>query len=277
MKLERGNGSTEDLSARVVDLIAPIGKGQRALIVSPPKAGKTLMLQNIAQSIVANNPDVVLIVLLIDERPEEVTELERTVNGEVIASTFDRPAEDHVTIAELAVERAKRLVELGHDVVLLIDSLTSLARAYNALAPAASRVPAGSLDAAALFPVKKLLGAARNIENGGSLTIVATASAQPGSRVDDAVIGELEATANMQLRLNGEAADRRVFPAVELRASSTRREELLTSDAEAKVMDQLRRSLAGQDPVEALEAVLARLAGTSSNVEFLALAQRTQV
>lgn len=273
LRLETEGG---DLTQRVIDLFAPVGKGQRGLIVGPHESGKSTALRRIASAVAANQPDAHLMLVLVEERPEEVTELERTVNGEVIASTFDRTAEDHVTIAELAVERAKRLVELGHDVVLLIDSLTGLARAYNALAPAGSRVPAGSLEASALAPIKKLLGAARNIENGGSLTIVATASAQPGSRVDEAVLGELEAAANMQLRLSGEAADRRVYPAVDLRASSTRRAELLTSEAEAKVLDGLRRTIATESPEQALEAVLSRLGETSSNVEFLALAQRSQ-
>jgi transcription termination factor Rho len=212
--------------------------------------------------------------VLVDERPEEVTELTRTVNGEVIASTFDRPAEDHATIVELAIERAKRLVELGHDVIVLIDSLTSLARAYNLAAPAATRVPAGSLDAAAVFPVKRLLSAARNIENGGSLTVIATVSAQPESQLDAALLGELEGVANMQLRLSGDAADRRVFPAVDLVRSSTRNEALLTSEAEAKLMSQLRHALADENQEEGLESVLKRLGETSSNVEFLALAQR---
>ncbi|MGD9606323.1 MAG: transcription termination factor Rho [Leucobacter sp.] len=273
LRLETEGG---DLTQRVIDLFAPVGKGQRGLIVGPHESGKSTALRRIASAVAANQPDAHLMLVLVEERPEEVTELERTVNGEVIASTFDRTAEDHVTIAELAVERAKRLVELGHDVVLLIDSLTGLARAYNALAPAGSRVPAGSLEASALAPIKKLLGAARNIENGGSLTIVATASDQPGSRVDEAVLGELEAAANMQLRLSGEAADRRVYPAIDLRASSTRRAELLTSEAEAKVLDGLRRTIATESPAEALEAVLSRLGETSSNVEFLALAQRSQ-
>jgi transcription termination factor Rho len=212
----------------------------------------------------------------LDARPEDVTELIRTVNGEVVASTFDRTAEDHVTASELAIERAKRLVELGHDVLVLIDSVTTLARSYNALAPAPARVPAGSLDAMALYPVKKLLGAARNIENGGSLTLIATASAQPGSRVDEAVLGELEATVNMRLTLSGEAAERRVFPAALLTASSSRNEALLTSDSEEQVMNQLRRSLVGVGIEPGLEAVLRRLGETSSNVEFLALTQRTQ-
>ncbi|MCB1273852.1 MAG: transcription termination factor Rho, partial [Leucobacter sp.] len=273
LRLETG---AEDLTQRVVDLFAPIGKGQRGLVIGPRESGKSTLLRRIAAAVAENQPGTHLMLVLLDERPEEVTELQRTVNGEVIASTFDRPAEDHITIAELAVERAKRLVELGHDIVVLIDSVTSLARAQNALAPAAARVPAGQLDATAIHPVKKLLSAARNIENGGSLTIIATASAQPGSHVDEAVIGELEGVTNMQVRLSGRAADRRVFPAVDLSASSTRREELLTSVAEAGVMNTLRRRLAAKETEEALEEVLQQLSGTSSNVEFLAIAQRSQ-
>ncbi len=268
--------SAEQLSTRVVDLFAPIGKGQRGLIIGPHESGKSSTVQAVAQAVAQNQPDAHLMMVLIDERPEEVTELQRTMNGEVIASTFDRPAEDHTTIAELAIERAKRLVELGHDVVVLIDSLTDLARAYNLAAPAAARVPAGSLDAAAVFPVKRLLSAARNIENGGSLTIIATLSAQPGSHLDDALIGELEGVANMQLRLSGEAADLRVFPAVDVLRSSTRNVAQLTSEAETRVMDQLRRSLQGKGGLEAIEGVLHDISRTSSNVEFLAQAQRAQ-
>ncbi len=262
------------LGARVLDLFAPIGKGQRGLIVGPHESGKSTALRQIAQAVAQNQPDAHLMLVLVDERPEEVTELQRTVNGEVIASTFDRPAEDHATIVELAIERAKRLVELGHDVIVLIDSLTSLARAYNLAAPAAVRVPAGSLDAASVFPVKRLLSAARNVENGGSLTVIATVSAQPESNLDAALLGELEGVANMQLRLSGDAADRRVFPAVDLTRSATRNEALLTSEAEAKLMNQLRHALADENQEEGLESVLKRLGETSSNVEFLALAQR---
>ena len=273
LRLETDSG---ELGARVIDLFAPIGKGQRGLIVGPHESGKSTALQQVARAVAENQPDAHLMLVLIDERPEEVTELTRTINGEVIASTFDRPAEDHTTIAELAVERAKRLVELGHDVVVLIDSLTSLARAYNLAAPASVRVPSGSLDAASVFPIKRLLSAARNIENGGSLTIVATASAQPESRLDEALLGELEGIANMQLRLSGEAADRRVFPAIDLARSSTRNEALLTSEAEARLMNGLRRAQQGQSALESLEDVLRRIAGTSSNVEFLAVTQRAQ-
>ncbi len=267
--------SATDFTQRIIDLFAPVGKGQRGLIIGPRESGKSTTLRRIASAIAENQPDVHLMMVLIDERPEEVTDLQRTVNGEVVASTFDLGAEDHVTLTELAIERAKRLVELGHDVVVLVDSLTSLARSYNALST--SRVPAGNLDAAAIYPVKKLLGAARNLENGGSLTIIATASAQPGSRVDEAVIGELDAATNMQLRLSGEAADRRVYPAVDLHASSTRNEERLTSESEVKVMNHLRRTLADTENEPGLEAVLQRLSETSSNVEFLALTQRAQV
>ncbi|WP_341783112.1 transcription termination factor Rho [Leucobacter weissii] len=272
LRLETGS---DEHALRLIDLFAPIGKGQRGLIVGPHESGKSTVLRQIAAAVAEKQPDAHLMLVVVDERPEDVTELERTVNGEVVASTFDRPAEDHITIAELAIERAKRLVELGHDVVVLIDSLTSLARAYNVLAPAATRLPAGTLDATAIHPLKKLLSAARNIENGGSLTIVATVSAQPGSRVDEAVLGELEATANAQLRLSGAAAERREFPAVDVRASSTRREDLLKSGAELKVTDGLRRALARLSPEEALASVLSQLRQTSSNVEFLALAQRS--
>lgn len=265
-----------ELGARIADLFAPIGKGQRGLIVGPHESGKSTALRQIAQAVAQNQPDAHLMLVLVDERPEEVTELQRTVNGEVIASTFDRPAEDHATIVELAVERAKRLVELGHDVVVLIDSLTSLARAYNLAAPPAVRVPAGSLDAAAVFPVKRLLSAARNIENGGSLTIIATVSAQPESSLDAALLGELEGVANMQLRLSGDAADRRVFPAIDLARSSTRNEALLTSDAEARIMNRIRRGQQGESPLEHLEQLLRQIEGTSSNVEFLAVTQRAQ-
>lgn len=265
-----------ELGSRIVDLFSPVGKGQRGLIIGPHESGKSALLQEIAHAVAQNQPDAHLMLVLVDERPEVVTQLQRTINGEVIASTFDKPAEDHTTIAELAVERAKRLVELGHDVVVLIDSLTDLARAYNLAAPASVRVPAGSLDAAAVFPVKRLLSAARNIENGGSLTILATVSAQPDSRLDDALIGELEAVANMQVRLSGVAADQRVFPAIDLARSSTRNESMITSEAEVRVMNQLRRNLLAGDQLHALDSVLQQLGRTSSNVEFLAVTQRQQ-
>ena len=265
-----------ELGSRIVDLFSPVGKGQRGLIIGPHESGKSALLQEIAHAVAQNQPDAHLMLVLVDERPEVVTQLQRTINGAVIASTFDKPAEDHTTIAELAVERAKRLVELGHDVVVLIDSLTDLARAYNLAAPASVRVPAGSLDAAAVFPVKRLLSAARNIENGGSLTILATVSAQPDSRLDDALIGELEAVANMQVRLSGVAADQRVFPAIDLARSSTRNESMITSEAEVRVMNQLRRNLLAGDQLHALDSVLQQLGRTSSNVEFLAVTQRQQ-
>lgn len=265
-----------ELGSRIVDLFSPVGKGQRGLIIGPHESGKSALLQEIAHAVAQNQPDAHLMLVLVDERPEVVTQLQRTINGEVIASTFDKPAEDHTTIAELAVERAKRLVELGHDVVVLIDSLTDLARAYNLAAPASVRVPAGSLDAAAVFPVKRLLSAARNIENGGSLTILATVSAQPDSLLDDALIGELEAVANMQVRLSGVAADQRVFPAIDLARSSTRNESMITSEAEVRVMNQLRRNLLAGDQLHALDSVLQQLGRTSSNVEFLAVTQRQQ-
>lgn len=262
------------LGTRIIDLFAPVGKGQRGLISGAHETGKSALLQQVAESVAVNQPDAHLMLVLIDERPEVVTELQRTINGEVIASTFDRPAEDHTTIAELAVERAKRLVELGHDVVVLIDSLTDLARAYNLSAPASVRVPAGNLDAASVFAVKRLLSAARKIENGGSLTILATVSHQPGSPLDEALVAELEAVANMQLRLSGEAADRRIYPAVDVLRSSTRGEVALTSEAEASVMAHLRRTLQNRSALEALENVLEQLGRTSSNVEFLAVTQR---
>lgn len=263
-----------NLGARVIDLFAPIGKGQRGFIVGQHESGKSTALRQIAQAVAVNQPDAHLMLVVIDERPEDVTELQRTVNGEVIASTFDRPAEDHATIVDLAVERAKRLVELGHDVIVLIDSLTSLAHAYNVAAPHAVRLPAGSLDTSAVSPVKRLLSAARNVENGGSLTIIATVNSQPESGFDSAFLGEIEGIANMQLRLSGDAAERRVFPAIDLARSSTRNEALLTSEAEAKVMDRIRRSQPIGGSIEHLEALLGQLQGTSSNVEFLALTQR---
>ncbi|NLA66271.1 MAG: transcription termination factor Rho [Leucobacter sp.] len=272
----RLEADADQLALRMVDLFAPVGKGQRGLIVGPHESGKSTALQQIARAVAVNQPDAHLMLVLVDERPEEVTALQRSINGEVIASTFDRPAEDHTTIVELAIERAKRLVELGHDVVVLIDSLTSLARAYNLAAPAAQRVAAGNLDAAAVLPVKRVLSAARNIENGGSLTVIATISAQPASRFDEALLGELEGVANMQLRMSGAAADRRVYPAVDLTASSTRNEQLLSSEAEVNVLNRVRRGLQDNGSVEALERVLQDLGRTSSNVEFLAVTQRQQ-
>ncbi len=262
------------LATRLVDLFAPIGKGQRGVVVGAPRTGKSTLLIEVADAVSKNHPDAHLMLVLVDERPEEVTRLQRSVPGEVIASTFDRPAEDHATVAELAVERAKRLVELGHDVVVLIDSLTSLVGAYNLLGPAANRQPAGLVDPAALFPVKRLLGAARSIENGGSLTILA--AAQSGSASDEAILSELLGTANLELRLSRELAEQRLFPAVDIAASGTRHAELIVGGAEAQVVDGLRRALAGRGTEESLEAVLQQLRETGSNAEFLALAQRTQ-
>lgn len=263
------------LSTRIIDLVAPIGKGQRGLIVSPPKAGKTLVLQAIANAIATNNPEVHLMVVLVDERPEEVTDMQRTVKGEVIASTFDRPAEDHTTVAELAIERAKRLVELGHDVVVLLDSITRLGRAYNLSAPASGRILSGGVDSSALYPPKRFFGAARNIEDGGSLTILATALVETGSKMDEVIFEEFKGTGNMELRLSRQLADKRIFPAVDLNASGTRREEMLMSPDETKIVWKLRRALAGLEQQQALELVLNRLKETSSNVEFLMMVQKS--
>ena len=257
------------LSTRIIDLVSPIGKGQRGLIVSPPKAGKTLVLQAIANAITANNPEVHLMVVLVDERPEEVTDMQRTVKGEVIASTFDRPADDHTMVAELAIERAKRLVELGHDVVVLLDSITRLGRAYNLSAPASGRILSGGVDSSALYPPKRFFGAARNIENGGSLTILATALVETGSKMDEVIFEEFKGTGNMELRLSRQLADKRIFPAVDINASGTRREEMLMSPQETKIIWKLRRALAGLEQQQALELVLTRLKDTASNVEFL--------
>lgn len=263
------------LTQRIIDLVAPIGKGQRGLIVAPPKAGKTIVLQQIANAISINNPEVHLMVVLVDERPEEVTDMQRTVKGEVIASTFDRPAEDHTTVAELAIERAKRLVELGHDVVVLLDSITRLGRAYNLAAPASGRILSGGVDASALYPPKRFFGAARNIENGGSLTILATALVETGSKMDEVIFEEFKGTGNSELRLSRQLADKRIFPAVDVNASSTRREEMLLSADEVKITWKLRRALAGLEQQGALEAVLGRLKETQSNVEFLMLMQKS--
>jgi len=263
------------LSTRIIDLVSPIGKGQRGLIVSPPKAGKTLVLQAIANSIAKNNPEVHLMVVLVDERPEEVTDMQRTVKGEVIASTFDRPAEDHTTVAELAIERAKRLVELGHDVVVLLDSITRLGRAYNLSAPASGRILSGGVDSSALYPPKRFFGAARNIEDGGSLTILATALVETGSKMDEVIFEEFKGTGNMELRLSRSLADKRIFPAVDVNASGTRREEMLMSPDETKIIWKLRRALAGLEQQQALELVLSRLKETSSNVEFLMQVQKS--
>ena len=257
------------LTTRVIDLVAPIGKGQRGLIVSPPKAGKTMVMQQMAVAIAKNNPNVHLMVVLVDERPEEVTDMQRLVQGEVIASTFDRPASDHTIVAELAVERAKRLVELGQDVVILLDSLTRLSRAYNLATPASGRILSGGVDAAALYPPKKFFGAARNIENGGSLTIIASALVETGSKMDEVIFEEFKGTGNMELRLSRQLADRRIFPAVDVNASGTRREEQLFSPEELKIVWHLRRALGTLDVQEASDYLLNRLRKTESNKEFL--------
>nr|WP_229661184.1 transcription termination factor Rho [Microbacterium nanhaiense] len=267
----------EKTTQRIIDLVAPIGKGQRGLIVAPPKAGKTIVLQQIANAIAQNNPEAHLMVVLVDERPEEVTDMQRTVNGEVIASTFDRPAEDHTTVAELAIERAKRLVELGRDVVVLLDSITRLGRAYNLQAPTSGRVMSGGVDASALYPPKKFFGAARNIENGGSLTILATALVETGSKMDEVIFEEFKGTGNMELRLSRQLADKRIFPAVDVNASSTRREEMLLSPDEVKITWKLRRALAGMDQQHALGVILEKLKETGSNVEFLVQMQKSSV
>ena len=263
------------LSTRVIDLVAPIGKGQRGLIVSPPKAGKTMVLQAMANAITTNNPEVHLMVVLVDERPEEVTDMQRTVKGEVIASTFDRPADDHTTVAELAIERAKRLVELGHDVVVLLDSITRLGRAYNLSAPASGRILSGGVDSSALYPPKRFFGAARNIEKGGSLTILATALVETGSKMDEVIFEEFKGTGNMELKLDRRLADKRVFPAVDVDASGTRKEELLLSPDELKVVWNLRRVLHALDSQQALELLLSKLRETQSNTEFLMQVQKT--
>ncbi|HET9861372.1 MAG TPA: transcription termination factor Rho [Nocardioidaceae bacterium] len=263
------------LITRVIDIVAPIGKGQRGLIVSPPKAGKTMVLQAIANAITTNNPETHLMVVLVDERPEEVTDMQRTVKGEVIASTFDRPADDHTTVAELAIERAKRLVELGHDVVVLLDSITRLGRAYNLAAPASGRILSGGVDSSALYPPKRFFGAARNIEDGGSLTILATALIESGSKMDEVIFEEFKGTGNMELRLRREFADKRIFPAIDVIQSGTRREELLLSKEELSIVWKLRRVLSGLDGQQALELLLERLKKTHSNVEFLMQVQKT--
>ncbi len=265
------------LTTRVIDLIAPIGKGQRGLIVSPPKAGKTMVLQSIANAITTNNPECHLMVVLVDERPEEVTDMQRSVKGEVISSTFDRPAEDHTTVAELAIERAKRLVELGHDVVVLLDSITRLGRAYNIAAPASGRILSGGVDSAALYPPKKFFGAARNIEDGGSLTILATALIDTGSRMDEVIFEEFKGTGNMELKLDRRMADKRIFPAVDVDASGTRKEEILMGAEELNIVWKLRRVLHALDPQQALELLLEKMKGTKSNVEFLMQVQKTTV
>ena len=266
--LERGNGSTEDLSGRIVDLIAPIGKGQRALIVSPPKAGKTLMLQAIAQSITSNDPDAIMIVLLIDERPEEVTEMQRLVQGEVVASTFDEPPSRHVQVAEMVIEKAKRLVEHKKNVVILLDSITRLARAYNTIVPSSGKVLTGGVDAHALERPKRFYGAARNIEEGGSLTIVATAIVETGSKMDEVIYEEFKGTGNMELHLERKIAEKRVYPAINIRRSGTRREELLMSEEELQRVWILRKLLHDMDDIAAIEFMTDKLKETKTNEEF---------
>ena len=267
--------SPKAYTPRVIDLVAPVGKGQRGLIVSPPKAGKTMVIQQMAKAIELNNPEVHLMVVLVDERPEEVTDMRSIVKGEVIASTFDRPASDHTTVAELAIERAKRLVELGQDVVVLLDSLTRLSRAYNLAAPASGRILSGGVDASALYPPKKFFGAARNISEGGSLTIIASALVETGSKMDEVIFEEFKGTGNMELRLSRQLAERRIFPAIDLNASGTRREELLFGPEELRIMWKLRRVLGTLDQQQGLELVLDKRKETQSNAEFLMLIQKT--
>ncbi|MEZ0065970.1 transcription termination factor Rho [Streptacidiphilus sp. MAP12-20] len=257
------------LTTRIIDLVAPIGKGQRGLIVAPPKTGKTMIMQAIANAITHNNPETHLMVVLVDERPEEVTDMQRSVKGEVISSTFDRPAEDHTTVAELAIERAKRLVELGHDVVVLLDSITRLGRAYNLAAPASGRILSGGVDSTALYPPKKFFGAARNIENGGSLTILATALVETGSRMDEVIFEEFKGTGNMELKLDRKLADKRIFPAVDVDPSGTRKEEILMSPDELRIVWKLRRVLHALDSQQAIELLLDKMKQTKSNAEFL--------
>jgi transcription termination factor Rho len=268
IKLERGDGSTQDITARIIDLVSPIGKGQRGLIVSPPKAGKTMMLQNIAHSITHNHPDCILIVLLIDERPEEVTEMERSVKGEVIASTFDEPATRHVQVAEMVIEKAKRLVEHKKDVVILLDSITRLARAYNTISPNSGKILTGGVDASALQRPKRFFGAARNIEEGGSLTIIATALIDTNSRMDEVIYEEFKGTGNLELHLDRRIAEKRVYPAINLNRSGTRREELLTSTDELQKMWILRKILHPMDELDAMEFLADRLKNTKTNEEF---------
>ena len=268
LKLEQGNGSTEDLTARIIDMVAPIGKGQRGLIVSPPKAGKTMLLQNIAASISHNYPDVTLIVLLIDERPEEVTEMERTVRGEVVSSTFDEPATRHVQVAEMVIEKAKRLTEHKQDVVILLDSITRLARAYNTVVPSSGKVLTGGVDANALQRPKRFFGAARNIEEGGSLTIIATALIDTGSKMDDVIYEEFKGTGNMEIHLDRRISEKRVFPSININRSGTRKEELLTQPDELQKMWILRKVLHPMDELAAVEFLISKLQDTKTNAEF---------
>jgi transcription termination factor Rho len=274
LKLERGTGSTEDLTARMIDLIAPLGKGQRGLIVSPPKAGKTMLLQNIATSITGNHPEVYLIVLLIDERPEEVTEMTRTVRGEVVSSTFDEPASRHVQVAEMVIEKAKRLVEHKRDVVILLDSITRLARAYNTVVPSSGKVLTGGVDANALQRPKRFFGAARNIEEGGSLTILATALIDTGSRMDDVIYEEFKGTGNSEIHLDRRIAEKRVYPAFNINRSGTRREELITSPDELQKIWILRKLLHPMDELAAAEFLIDKMRDTKTNGEFFEAMKR---
>ena len=275
LRMERGNGSTEDLTARILDLASPIGKGQRGLIVAPPKAGKTMLLQNIAQSITHNYPDVELIVLLIDERPEEVTEMQRSVKGEVIASTFDEPATSHVKVAEMVIEKAKRSVEHKKDVVILLDSITRLARAYNTVTPASGKILSGGVDANALHRPKRFFGAARNVEEGGSLTIIATALVDTGSKMDEVIFEEFKGTGNMELHLSRKIAEKRVFPAIDFNRSGTRKEDLLTSPEELQKMWILRKILNPMGEVEAMEFLIDKLMVAKTNEEFFEVMKRS--
>ncbi|MCX5451230.1 transcription termination factor Rho [Streptomyces nigrescens] len=271
----RLEGESGGLTTRIIDLVTPIGKGQRGLIVAPPKTGKTMIMQAIANSITRNNPECHLMVVLVDERPEEVTDMQRSVKGEVISSTFDRPAEDHTTVAELAIERAKRLVELGHDVVVLLDSITRLGRAYNLAAPASGRILSGGVDSTALYPPKRFFGAARNIEDGGSLTILATALVETGSRMDEVIFEEFKGTGNLELKLDRKLSDKRIFPAVDVDASSTRKEEILMGSDELAIVWKLRRVLHALDQQQAIELLLDKMKQTKSNAEFLLQIQKT--
>ena len=276
LRLERGNGSTEDITARVLDLASPIGKGQRGLIVAPPKAGKTILLQNIAQSITSNHPECELIVLLIDERPEEVTEMQRMVKGEVVASTFDEPATRHVQVAEMVIEKAKRLVEHKKDVVILLDSITRLARAYNTVIPSSGKVLTGGVDANALHRPKRFFGAARNVEEGGSLTIIATALVDTGSKMDEVIYEEFKGTGNMELHLSRKIAEKRVYPAIDITRSGTRREELLAPQDELQKMWILRKIIHPMGEIEAMEFLIDKLSMTKTNDEFFDAMKRQQ-
>ncbi|MFI0400506.1 MAG: transcription termination factor Rho [Thiolinea sp.] len=274
MRMERGNGSREDITARIIDLVAPFGKGQRGLIIAPPKGGKTLMLQNIAQSITSNYPECYLIVMLVDERPEEVTEMSRMVQGEVVSSTFDEPATRHVQLADMVIEKAKRLVEHKRDVVILLDSITRLARAYNTVVPSSGKVLTGGVDASALHRPKRFFGAARNIEEGGSLTIIATALIDTGSKMDDVIYEEFKGTGNMEIHLDRRIAEKRIFPAININRSGTRREELLTTPEELQSLWILRKFLHSMDELDAMELLFDRLSKTKTNNEFFDVMKR---